>query len=286
MTARRTVTMAMALLLLVLLGLSLGGLPEEALVEEPPTDACAVASAEPGNRLAAAACRALGPFVRMELTSPLDVLLADVTARRFGVAALSQLWAAYQKALRATPSLELRVYARVGDAAVRVTPAELRMLNQFDAFTAPALYCREHPLPADYADTLTRALREGQYSVTHVLMALFWLRERSCAQPVSDALFDETLAATASLIDADHAQITDLELEAAAFLAHVGEARQIAPGFLDGVIASQLPGGGWSAGHPMDAPSGHSSGLGLLYLHELLFPGRTTPTINPLPRQR
>ena len=278
--------MAIGLLLLVLLGLHLGGPAEDALVEEAPTDACALASAEPGNRLAAAACRALGPFVRMELTSPLDLLLADVTARRFGVTALSPLWPAYQKALRATPTLELRLYARIGDAAVRVTPEELRRLNQFDAFTGPALYCREHPLPADYADTLARALREGQYYVTHVLMALFWLRERGCAQPASDALFDGTLAATASLIDADHAQVTDLELEAAAFLAHLGQSRRIPPGFLDGVIASQLPGGGWSSGPPSTEPSGHSSGLGLLYLHELLFPGRTTPTIDPLPRQR
>jgi hypothetical protein len=80
MAVRRLVAIASALLLLVLLGLYIGGSGDE-----PPTDACAVARAEPGNRVAAAACRALGPFVRMELTSPLDLLLSDVTARRFGV---------------------------------------------------------------------------------------------------------------------------------------------------------------------------------------------------------
>lgn len=251
---------------------------------EPPADACAVAEADRDNTLAAGACRAIGPFARDEFHEPFDLLLGDVTARRFNVAALSQLWPSYQQALALMPDSELSVYARVGDASEQVTLAELSMLGSVDAYTGPALHCREHPLPRDFAATLTTNLALGGYSATPVLLALIWLRDGACSHPADDPFVEATVAAAAALIDSDHSMTTDLEMEAAAFLTYFGEGNRVPAGFVEGVLTNQQPDGGWGPMLPDDAASGHTSGLALWFLHELLFPGRKTPMVNPYVR--
>jgi hypothetical protein len=247
---------------------------------DPPTDACAVAEDHPNDAVAAAACKGIGPFERGEFTFPNDLLLGDATARRFGVPALANLWPMFEKQLRDAPSSEFRLYARIGDLTARVTAEDLQGLESVDAVTMPALHCAHIPLPSSYANRLAEAHARGGYDTTHVLMALFWIRDLGCPSPIDDDFFQEIVAGTADLIDHDHTMTTDLEIEAAAFLAYLGERERIPDGFLEGVVRNQQPNGAWGGWMPDDAPNGHTSGLALLYLHELLFPGRDAmPTV-------
>jgi len=245
------------------------------------TDACLLAAAEPNNGPAVAACRAIEPFARGDFTEPFDLLAGDVSARRFRVAGLSGLWSLYQQALAQTPTAALRVYARVGDAAAQLTADELSTLTGFDAYTGPALHCREHPLPSDFGAVLADNVALGGYAATHALLALLWLGDRACPSPGGDTFLEATLTASAAVIDQDHSLTTDLEMEAAALLAYLGEAGRVPAGFVDGVVANQQDGGGWGPYAPTDPASGHTSALALWYLHELLFPGQRTPMVNP-----
>jgi hypothetical protein len=251
---------------------------------EPPTDACALADAEPSNEIAAAACLALEPYLRGEFSLPFDLLLGDVTHRRFGVSALSHLWGEYLEILKAWPMVEWRSYGRVGDASMTMTAEELATLESVNAVTGPALHCLDHPLPERYPELLEDDLALGGYPATHVLMALFWLDDLGCESPTDEAFYEEAVATTEALIDDDHATTTDLEIESAAFLAYIGEGHRVPAGFLEGVLANQLPEGGWTD-VPGGGADGHTTGLGLWYLHELLFPGRFTTMVTPCVRR-
>jgi hypothetical protein len=241
---------------------------------DPPVDACALADSNPDDAVAAAACLAIGPFERGEFTYPNDLLLGDVTARRFGLEALRSLWPLYELELLEMPSRELRLYARIADLTARVSAEDLEGLTSVDAVTMPALHCLYHPLPAGYADRMIDALALGGYESTHVTLALMWFDDLGCPSPVDAAFYEEALTTTASFIDDDHAITNDLEIESAAFLAYLGESDRIPAGFLEGVIQNQQPEGGWGGFMPDDPPNGHTSGLALWYLHEVLSPGR------------
>lgn len=250
-------------------------------LDAEPRGACGLAAADRDDALAVAACRAVEPFARGDFTMPVDLLLGDITARRFRVTALGNLWPAYQRALADEPTTQLRVYARLGDAAAQVTAMDLAALQDIDSYTGPALHCAQHALPGGYADQLAENAAAGRYRLTHVLMALIMLGDQGCQPPTDDAFYESVVADTAALIDTTHSFTSDLELEAAAFLAYVGEAQRIPVGFLEGVIASQSASGGWSALGVDGEVNGHTSGLALWYLHEILFPGSTHPMVTP-----
>lgn len=242
---------------------------------DPPVDACALSASDPEDALAAAACLARGPFERGEFDFPNDLLVGDVTARRFGVPSLSGLWDAYEALLLDSPSREVRLYARIADLTSLVSPDDLEGLASVDAVTMPALHCQYIPPPADYADRLVEALPLGGYETSHVLLALLWLDDNGCESPVDASFHEEALAATAALIDDDHTFANDLEIEAGALLEYLGEGHRIPAGFLDAVLLSQQEGGSFSPFSVEGLPNGHTSGLALWYLHEVLFPGRT-----------
>lgn len=243
--------------------------------------ACELASGSSATRVAIAACLAVRAFQRGDFSSPFDLLLGDVSARRFQIPELSALWGQYQTALQQDPSVELRTYARVGDAAAQVSSADFQALQGLDVYTGPALHCRDHALPSGYADLLSNKLAAGGYDTSHVLLALMWIRDAGCENPTDPSFYETALAATAALIDDDHSVTNDLEIEAATFLAYLGEGARVPPEFASAVIANQQPSGTWSELDPDGQPNGHTTGLALWYLHELLLPGRATTMVNP-----
>jgi len=247
-----------------------------------PTDLCAAADLDPSDALASAACRAIAAFARDDFQFARDYLLADVVARRFRVPALAGMWPMFLQAV-VSADAGAKLYTRIGDASKTATLADLAPLEGVDAATAPALFCKSLPYPSGYADLLATDLALGGYETTHVLLALLWIRDQGCVDPTPAGFRDQALAASADLIDGDHAAITDLELESAALLAALGAPGRIPAGFLPGVLAAQLPSGAWRAG-PGEAPLGHTTGLALWYLHELRFPGSPVPSVSALPR--
>lgn len=247
-----------------------------------PTDVCAEAGREPSNGIAAAACRAVRAFARNDFTETRDYLVADVVARRFGETALAGMWPMFAARLP-TSGPDIRIYARIGDAAVTTTSAEIEALEGVDLATGPALHCRSIPYPAEYAARLEADLALGGYETSHVLLALMWIRDQGCADPTPAGFYARALDATAALIDADHAVVTDLEIECATLLAYLGESSRIPTGFVEGVLAAQLPSGGWRAG-PGEPALGHTSALALWLLEEVLHPGSGVTNVTPFPR--
>jgi hypothetical protein len=105
--------------------------------------------------------------------------------------------------------------------------------------------------------------------LTHVLLAWVWIQENGCAAPLSNSFIDAVYSATAALVNADSV-VTDLELEAAAFLYLAGQDTRVDDAFVERVIATQRSDGGWLQSSDSSGESGwHPTILGLfILLHE------------------
>jgi len=117
--------------------------------------------------------------------------------------------------------------------------------------------------------------------LTHVLLALIWTQENNCSVPLPLSYVDQLYLANAALID-DDSVVTDLELEAAAFLYLSGRGSLVNEDFVNRVIMAQNDDGGWSLSSKDHGNSyWHSTIVGLLLLLHLEYPAQSyEPTIS------
>ncbi len=161
-----------------------------------------------------------------------------------------------------------RVLRRIAD---RNNPIQAEdwasVVHPSDRITVSALYCDQLGLPPTFADALTNAFNMGGYYFPHVLLAVFWIHENHCKLAVRDGFDDDVYKANAAMIHADPAAVTDLTLEAAAFLYLAGQGALVDDAFVGNVISKQNSDGGWGQSPTRPGHSDwHSSVLGLLLL--------------------
>jgi hypothetical protein len=187
---------------------------------------------------------------------PDALIVLHMLHRRFEIEALSGMPEAHdewllQRALvidsDGAEAARIRVFRRLLFPENGVRPADLGLIVQrHDAVISPALYCDRMALPSDYGRTLRREAERGGYELTHVGLALLWMRDLGCEPPTSQYFAASVVERVAALPNAD-ARIHDMELEAAALVYYLGRGDEIAAGFVDAVLAAQRPDGGWSA---------------------------------------
>ena len=156
--------------------------------------------------------------------------------------------------------------------------------EEVDRISVPALYCNRVPLTINYPSFLCNAAIQGDYMLTHALLACVWIQENGCELPVSDSFLEDVYAATAKLVNGD-SYVDDLELEAAAFLYLAGQGARVNSTFVDRVLEVQNHDGGWR--HYSDIPGasyGHASLLGLIVLLHVEYPADSYPSmLDPAP---
>ena len=113
------------------------------------------------------------------------------------------------------------------------------------------------------------------------LLAVIWIQENNCSVPIPRSQVDQLYLANAALID-DDSVVTDLELEAAAFLYFSGHGSLVDQDFPNRVITAQNGDGGWSLSSKDPGNSyWHSTIVGLLLLLHLEYPAQSyEPTIS------
>ena len=146
--------------------------------------------------------------------------------------------------------------------------------DDFQAVTHPsdlilcyALYCDTQELPEVYPRALYRAAQKGGYYLTHVLLAWVWIRERGGELALAEGFIEDVFRANAAIVNTDPTIVSDLRLEAAAYLYLAGQGALIDDAFIDSVLATQNDDGGWGASRGgEDRSDWHSTILGLLLL--------------------
>ena len=148
------------------------------------------------------------------------------------------------------------------------------MTNELDLITLPALYCDRLDLPGNYSQLLIDGASEGGYKLTHVLLAWIWLQENGGEVKLSESFVENMYLDNAALINTDDV-VTDLELEAAAFLILAGQNELVNESFIDQVIAAQASDGSWGG----TVKRWHTTVLGLMYLLHMEFPSDNYPPV-------
>ena len=207
---------------------------------------------------------------------PYALLWLDVMHRHFGIAEFADALQRFDQVLTEHPeqwSL-MRVFRRIADYDNPLQAEDLQAVSlTSDLILAYALYCDRLGLPSDYPEMLDRAVSQGGYYLTHVLLAWIWIQENGCELALPDGFIDDLYRANAAIIENDPMVVDDLKLEAAAFLYLAGQGALVDDSFVERVIASQNDDGGWEISSDRLSDSDwHSTVLGLLLLLNVEFP--------------
>ena len=207
----------------------------------------------------------------------------DVMHRRFGIEEFADALQRYDQVMTEQPEQWplLHVFRRILDYDNPMHAEDLQHVPiPSDIIIAYALYCDRWGLPSDYSEVLDWAVSEGDYYVTHVLLACIWIQENGCELALPGGFIDDVYRATAVIVNNNPMVVDDLKLEAAAFLYLAGQGELVNPSFVKRVIASQNDDGGWA--ESMDGQGDsywHSTVLGLLLLLHVEFPADSYPPV-------
>ena len=217
----------------------------------------------------------------LEYTNEPDALLMlDVIHRRFGIAEFADALQRYDQLLAEEPpeAPVMRLFRRIAD---HDNPLQVNDLNavsfDVDFLTIPALYCDQLGLPFDYPAQLIKAANSGEYMLTHALLAWIWIQENGYEVQLPDGFIENLYRANAELID-DNPVVSDLELEAAAFLYLAGQGALVDDAFVERVIAVQNYDGGWlSYSAEPGASHWHPTVVALMLLLHVEYPSDSYP---------
>jgi len=189
--------------------------------------------------------------------------------RRFGIEAFADAPARYDAIVativapkdpkrRTLPRAgALRLFRRLVVPEATYVEADMAEAEgSLDRTTVTALYCDRLPPPEGYADLIRTEAAAGDYQLTHAVMALAWIRDNECPDPVPLVEVEGWMARLAALARSRPAH--DVGLEAAALLAYMGEGGRLPADHLAAVLAAQQPDGGWRPcpAPPCDPPTG------------------------------
>jgi hypothetical protein len=139
---------------------------------------------------------------------------------------------------------------------------------------AAGLYCDVVGVSPEEIAVMEQLVAEGGYGATHVLLGYAWATEVGCDDPALVDVGQRSVERVANefierIVTSPvlRTAIDDLFLEQGAFLALVGRTNLLTQGWLQAVVDSQLPGGGWAAVSVDDAgvpePDWHATLLAL-----------------------
>ena len=199
---------------------------------------------------------------------PFALLWLDVMHRRFEIEPFADALRRFDEALGRQPSPLMRVFRRIADPDNPLHVEDLDAVTQSsDRILVTALYCDRLALPPSFPEVLAKAVRAGGYYLTHVLLASIWMRARGYGPALPPGFIDDLYRCNAAIIDEDPTTVTDLKLEAAAFLYLAEKGSLVTDRFVASVIVTQNHDGGWGKRRDgRDGSDWHATILGLLLL--------------------
>jgi hypothetical protein len=213
-----------------------------------------------------------------QTNEPFGLMMLNVIYRQFGIQEFKDTLQRYDEILSSCSHSIMKLYRRIADYDNTVDETDFKAIaEQVDTITIPALYADQRNPPSNYPKVLMDAKDSGGYMMTHALLATIWLQENNCNISLPDNFIETLYYDTAALTESG-LPVTDVALEAAAFLYEAGQGNLVYPDFAENVIATQNPDGGWSLSS--DTPSGsnwHPTILALMMLLHVAHPATSHP---------
>jgi hypothetical protein len=166
----------------------------------------------------------------------------------------------------------INVYGRLADPKSRVDQATIDAMQfPIDRVTAGALHCDRLGVPPDLETALTEMTeKKDDYSLPHAMLATGWAVDLRCLPEATAAKLDARQRALAieRLESRKPGLMTDSTIEMIAMLDYRGHRSDVQDAWIDAVLESQLPSGGWGNPGELD----HTSALALWVLLEAVHP--------------
>ena len=235
-----------------------------------PSSAPATASAQPApETVEAAIVEAFAALARPEIDDPYEELFVDLAHRRFGRPEGATAMADYAMKTTEPPQPDKRLMARWGNAALPFDGAAIAAMERSNSNRGllEAMYCKQQPIPSDYAAYARDAIAKGSYDLTHVLIGYAFAKEAGCAYPLPKEEVEAMVQTTAAMLPGT--AMTDLQLEAVLVLAWAGRRDLLPSDLAERILASQWHNGGWAFNLKSKVADGHATMLALNLLLEL-----------------
>ena len=225
----------------------------------PPTPVAPAAPA--AEKVEAAIVEAFAALARPEIDDPYEELFVDVAHRRFGRPEGATAMADYAMKANEPPQPDKRLMARWGNAALPFEAAAIAGMERSNSNRGllEAMYCKEQPIPADYAAYARDAIAKGSYDLTHVLIGYAFAKEAGCAYPLPPEEVEAMVQATAAMLPGTG--ITDLQLEAALILAWLGRDDLLPEDLLSRTLSVRWKNGAWGQTPTSKVADGHATML-------------------------
>jgi hypothetical protein len=213
-----------------------------------------------------------------QINEPYALLMLNVIYRQFGIQEFKDALQHYDEILSSCSHSLMKLYRRIADHNNTVDETDFKaIIEKVDAITIPALYADQRNPPSNYPTVLIDAKYSGGYMLTHALLATIWLQENNCNISLPDNFIEILYYDTAALTESG-LPVTDIALEAAAFLYEAGQGNLVYPDFAENVIATQNPDGGWSLSSGTPSFSNwHPTVLALMILLHVAYPAASYP---------
>jgi hypothetical protein len=233
----------------------------------PPAPVAPVGPAP--EKVEAAIVEAFAALARPEIDDPYEELFVDVAYRRFGRTEGSGAMADYAMKVNEPPQPDKRLMARWGNAALPLDAAAIGSIERSESNRGllEAMFCKEQPIPADYAIYARDAIAKGGYDLTHVLIGYAFAKEAGCAYPLPPDEVEAMVQTTAAMLPGTG--MTDLQLEAALILAWLGRKELLPADTLSRMLSVRWKNGAWGQTQTSKMADGHATMLALNLMLEL-----------------
>jgi hypothetical protein len=162
---------------------------------------------------------------------------------------------------------------RLIEPAYAVESSDLNAVpNPWMRAAARALHCDRFGLPKDFADLLAGFSNQGQYALTHAVLAYQWTLENRCGPLPDPDSFTKFASNALRALVADPEVVQDLRIESLAMLIYAQWQDLTDPSWAQPVLETQQADGGWKPARDWPESHPHTTVLALWVLLAARYP--------------
>jgi hypothetical protein len=165
------------------------------------------------------------------------------------------------------------LYRRLFDKNHKIQKIDIEQAIDLNYLILSALYCNDFQIDSlKYFQLLKEKSDEGEYALTHSLLALYLLNENACYNfKVLENLKSELISKNLKMLEEHKYEWNDINIESSALLQEVGY--KFSKKHIREILKQQQDDGGWKADNNSTQSNAHTTVLALwsisVYLNRL-----------------
>lgn len=170
--------------------------------------------------------------------------------------------------------LEIHFVERIAYPDKLVSAKPRNVLDPMSWVTVYSANCDHTPLPKDFWTKVKQNYSQGGYEMTHILLALSFMKDNGCAVPDQAREIEREVIAAMIQLANDPATNADLRYESIAFIMLAGKYDSVNSEWIQKILSEQRPDGSWSFTLNDGKSNDHATTLALWAILEYKNPNK------------